>query len=363
MRRWRSTKILVQLLVCTVCLLGCTRTRIIDKISIVHVFGFDHAENGGLIGTALYPEYTKSKSSDQIQALEDIAASGVLFVPKMSEHTSTPIELAKIRVLVFGKDYAEAGIKDMVDRLILTPQLGTNIHIAVSAQSARETLNTFKKEKSLTLYERIQHNIEGQNLPYTNLHVFLNHFYGEGMDAYVPMLTINENNIVKVDGLGIFKNEKLKLHLNEKETILVSVLTDYKTQATYTIDLDKEGRTELLAVKGFRSKSKWDWDEKQEKLNLHLHLEWTLTQYPDRFSVEKSEDIVEMKKIIAEKLEKDIEALLTTLKENEVDPLGIGNIVRSKNRVWEEEAFYKKYPSLPINVKVDLQIIHTGLKS
>ena len=70
-----------------------------------------------------------------------------------------------------------------------------------------------------------------------------------------------------------------------------------------------------------------------------------------------------IKKIIVEKINEGINNLLETFKENEVDPLGIGNIVRSKDKTWEKDAFYELYPTLPINVNVDLQIIHSGLES
>jgi spore germination protein len=362
MKTWRKHHVLFIFLVCIVSLFGCTRTRIIDKISIVHVFGFDQADNGELRGTVLIPDYTISKDSDQIQYLEEQAPTGVLFVPKLAKHTSTPVELAKIRVLIFGKSYAEAGIQDMVERFILTPQLGTNIQIAVSTHSAKETLNTFKKEKSLTLAERIQHNMQGQDLPNMNLHVFLNRFYGEGMDAYVPMLTINEKDRVQIEGIGIFKDNKLKLHLNPEQTILFSLVEDDRTQATYKLGLDEKDRKENITVRAFRSKSNWDWDQKREELNLRLLLQMTLTQYPARFSVEKAEDIREIRKLIEEKLENEIGDLLATFKENKVDPLGIGNIVRSKDRNWEKESFYEQYPTLPIQVNVKLQIIHSGLE-
>ncbi len=47
----------------------------------------------------------------RVQYLEATAQTGSLIVSKMAAQTSTPIELAKIRVLVFGKDYAEAGLE------------------------------------------------------------------------------------------------------------------------------------------------------------------------------------------------------------------------------------------------------------
>ncbi|SEM76004.1 germination protein, Ger(x)C family [Mesobacillus persicus] len=362
MKKRKQHLVFFLILVCIVSLLGCARTRIIDKISIVHVFGFDQADNGDLVGTALFPVYTKSKGSDQIQYLEEQTPSSVLFVPRMGAHTSTPVQLSKIRVLLFGKEYAEAGIQDMVDRFMTTPQLGTNIQIAVSTHSAKETLNTFKKEKSLTLAERIEHNMEGQSLPTMNLHVFLNHFYGEGLDAYVPIVTIDEKEMVTAEGMGVFKDDKFKLQLNPEQTALFSLIKDYQSLATFKIPPGEKDRSEIIIVKGFRSKSNWDWDSKEEQINLRLQLEMTLSQHSRKYNLEKAEDINKLKKIIVTNLEKGVSDLLETFKENEVDPLGIGNIVRSKDRNWDEESFYQLYPTLPIHVNVNLQIIHSGLE-
>lgn len=363
MNKWRKLQILILLMMCTVALFGCSRTRIIDKISIIHVFGFDQAKNGDIIGTALSPEYTKSKDSSQIKYLEEQADTSALVLTKMAQQTSTPIEIAKIRVIVIGQNFAEAGIQRIVNRFIITPQLGTHIQIAVSADSARKTLKTFKKEKSLTLAERLEHNMLGQSLPYMNLHYFLNNFYGEGVDAYVPMLTIDEKNRVKIDGIGVFKDAKFKLHLNSEQTILFSILEDYRNQATLKIPIAEGDSKESLTVRAFRSKPDWDWDRKKKQLNLRLHLKWTIVQYPGQYNIEKAKDIKQIKKIIVQHLEKELEELFATFKENEVDPLGVGNIVRSQDRTWEEESFYKQYPTLPINVNVDFKIIHAGLES
>ncbi|WP_084786595.1 Ger(x)C family spore germination protein [Bacillus tuaregi] len=362
MKKSRKHYRFLLLMVCLVSLLGCNRTRIIDKISIVHLFGFDQSDNGELIGTVLSPEYTKSKASDQIQYLSEQGETSALIVPKMEAYSNTPIEIAKIRVLIIGNRYAKAGIRNMVDRFVITPQLGTNIQIVASTHTAKETLNAFKKEKSLTLAEQLEHNMQGQNLPNMNLHYFLNHFYGAGMDPYVPMLAIDENEKLKIEGLGIFKDDQLKLRLNPEQSILFSILKDYRSEATLKMDLDQKNSKEIITVRAFRSKSHWDWNQKKKQLNLRLRLEWTLMQYPNRYNLEKDKDVREMKNMIVEKLEKEIRDLLALFKENEVDPLGLGNIVRSQDRTWKEEAFYQQYPEMPINVNINLQIIHTGLE-
>lgn len=67
--------------------------------------------------------------------------------------------------------------------------------------------------------------------------------------------------------------------------------------------------------------------------------------------------------MIAKDVKKEVEALLKTFKKNEVDPLGVGNIVRAHDKGWEEKAFYEIYPKLPIHVKVSVELLHTGLES
>lgn len=363
MRKWKNSLIIILIFVCAVGLTGCTRTKIVDKLSIIHVFGFDLDDNGQVIGTALYPEYTESKSDDKIYYLEDEAASVALLRPKMTTRTSTPVELSKIRVLVFGKEFAEAGINDVVERLLLTPQIATNIHIAVSTHSAKETLTTFKKQGSLTLAEQIKQNMTGQLLPRMNLHTFLNNFYGEGVDPYVPMLTIDKNDKIQVDKVGILKDDKLKLHLDAKETFVLSIIENYRSQATYEIIMNKDSRKDVILVRAFRNKTKWDWVKNEQQLNLTLNLVWSITHHPDYLNLENPEDLETIKKVIKESAKEEIENLFKKFQENGVDPIGIGNIIRSQDKDWNEASFYEEtYPTLPINIKLNLKLIHSGLQ-
>ncbi|WP_449538990.1 Ger(x)C family spore germination protein [Ferdinandcohnia sp. Marseille-Q9671] len=361
MGKWKKT-IVFLLVACMVSLVGCTRTKIVDKLSIIHVYGLDLDDKGKVTGTVLYPNYSKDESSDNIQYLQETDEAISLLTPRMATHTTTPVELAKMRVVVIGKEYAETGISDLVDRILVNPRVGTNIQLAASTHSAEETLKALKKQGELTLADQIRQNMNGQIIPYMNLHVFLNHFYGEGMDPYVPMLTLDKNNKIQVDQVGIFKKDKLKLHLTRIESFIFSVLKDAGTQGTYKIKLDESNRQEIIIVQGVHSTPNWDWVKDKQQLNLRLDFKWTITHHPTSYDLEQPDDIEKLKKIIVENVKKDIEDLLTKFKEEEVDPLGIGNIVRSQDRYWNKENFYEQYPSLPINIKINLEIIHSGLQ-
>lgn len=361
----RSRKINL-FLACLLCLslAGCARANIIDQLTIIHVYGFDLDDEGNTVATALYPEHTKSRGDENILLLGEKAPYGPLIPQRMDKLTSTPTKISKIRVLVLGKKFAEAGITKQVKRFITTPQLGTNIQIVVSKGTAEEALKALKRRGELTLADQIRHNMVHRGMPDMNLHIFLNHFFGEGMDAYTPIISVHKHGL-KVDGLALFKNDKYKYHLKEKQTFIFSVLQNVRTQGTYKIEVKEKGKKDTIIVSGYKSRKNWDFTgtHQQPKLKLKLNLVWTANQYPGWMDVSKPAELDKLKKYIEKDIKRETERLLTTLKKHEVDPLGIGNIVRSRDRKWEEKTFYEQYPNIPIQVTVNVEIIHTGLES
>jgi spore germination protein len=327
------------------------------------VIGLDKQENQ-LVATALYPNYTKGKETDNIQLLKEKASEGNLFYQKLDKHTDTPVKFAKIRVIVLGKKYAEAGIEDMVERFIINPELGTRIQIVLSEQSAEETLNEFSKGDALNLLDIIQHNTTRQYLPETNLHFFLNQYYGQGMDAFVPVIALNGQKKIMVKGIGIFNGDKLKLLLNEEQTFLFSVLKDKRLEGSLKMDIEHQGKRGTVIARSYKNSQKWEWKQSnlnQPELNLTLKLQWTVSQYPDWIKLSSEKDNKLLRKMIKDDVKKKVEEIFSTLKENKVDPIGIGNIARSQSRHWNQKEFYEMYPSLPINIDVKLEIINAGL--
>ncbi|WML41784.1 Ger(x)C family spore germination protein [Neobacillus sp. OS1-2] len=364
MTKRQSWLILFLISLCIGSLCGCTRMRTIDKLGMVHVFGFDLGEDKQLIGTALYPNYKIGKDSDNIERLTEKAIAHNLLYQKLNKHSDTPIKLAKLRVIVLGKEYAESGITDMVERLLVTPEIGTRTQLAISEQSAAYTLKEFSKGGTLNLLDIIQHNMTRQYLPEMNLHFFLNHFYGQGMDAFVPMISLDERKKMVVNGIGVFKGDRLKLRLNEEQTLIFSAIKDTRLEGTLKMDVEHMGRKGIIIVRGYKNHNKWELESgtrNQPALNLTMKLDWTVTQYPSWIKLSNEKDKELLRKLITAEVKKDVEELLMTLKENHVDPIGIGNIVRSKSRKWDKKEFYEMYPNLPINVDVHLEMINAGL--
>ena len=60
---------------------------------------------------------------------------------------------------------------------------------------------------------------------------------------------------------------------------------------------------------------------------------------------------------IGEKLNK----MLTMFQENNIDPIAMGDIARSKTRNFNRKHWEEVYPHIPIDLAVDIEMIQTGI--
>jgi hypothetical protein len=58
--------------------------------------------------------------------------------------------------------------------------------------------------------------------------------------------------------------------------------------------------------------------------------------------------------------QKEIEKFLLLCKENKVDPIGLGDLVRSRSKEWNEQNFEEMYPILKTKVSIQFKIIQHG---
>lgn len=60
--------------------------------------------------------------------------------------------------------------------------------------------------------------------------------------------------------------------------------------------------------------------------------------------------------------QKKYQELFKQFQDNHVDPLGIGDIYRSKNKNWNEKVFYnKRYPNLKLEPTIKIDILQSGV--
>ncbi|WP_169907797.1 Ger(x)C family spore germination protein [Priestia abyssalis] len=152
-------KKIICLVIITSVLSGCLRMKVVDQLNILKVIAFDKKEDK-FEGMALYPQYTLSENQNKAGFLKAEASTAGLVLSKMNQQAGLPVEIGKLRMLVFGEDLAKAGVSEFVRTICRDPLIGSNMQIAFVENSAEELLKLSKKEGALFLSDLVEQNIK-----------------------------------------------------------------------------------------------------------------------------------------------------------------------------------------------------------
>ncbi|CEG25809.1 Ger(x)C family spore germination protein [Bacillus sp. B-jedd] len=344
---------------------ACGRTKTIDQLSILHTVGYDSLEGGELRGTLLYPDYTKSKNEDNIQIRKTRGKTSSMLLARTNKQTKNPIELSKIQVIAFGEDYARHGIGHLIDTVFNNPMIATDIQTVVVTPTARKYLEGVKKNGTLAIDDTIVQNYTTSSMPRTSLHIFMNDYYGEGRDPYMPILKQGAETNVYVDGLAIFKDDKFKVRLDNNQAFIFGLLDNFNHQGFYELPIKIGSHTGDIVIRTMKNKPAWrpGKSNRSRSLELSLNLFVIIREYPDWVHLHNEKDIHLLEKTIEKKVKSEITSLIKTFKENGVDPLGLGDRIRAYNRNWNERTFYKdEYKKLQVKIDVKTTVIQAGIK-
>lgn len=378
--------IIVSMVSCMI-LSGCIPRSIIDELGITHTIGIDE-EKGKLTATVLYPNYTNGNKASIVKTAADNPSS---LKSNLGQKSQNKIVLGQIRTFVFGADYSKAGISRVLETICKDASIG-NVTFVVSDLKAEEIINGIKNAPPLFLSHVIETSVLHEGIPETNLHTLINQYYGSGIDIYLPNISFDNEKQIRMNGLGIFKGEKLKLTISNKEAFLIKLINEKNKSGYYDITLPKKdnqkgnkkdkqqhksndnqkgnqyvkqpGNENNFAFNTLYGKHKITLHKNGNKntVNVNLKLNVELKGIPESIHIEKKEDFHYFQKSMEKILAKDIETLLKKLQKNEVDPLGLGIIYRSQSKEWNEKDFYKRiYPKMKFSVKTDLILRQLGV--
>lgn len=354
---------LIAMLICLLCLTGCNRTKIIDQISIVHIIGYD-IQNNKMRGTIMYPDYTKSQRPDHLEIRKSQSDTTYMLLSNTNEQTKNPIELSKTVVVLFGEKMAKKGVTSIIDTVFNNPVIGTNVQAAIAEPSAEKFLEDVKKTGSPDITETIMQNTNTLSYPKSNLHILLNNFYGEGRDPFIPIIKLNKEKRVMMDGMAVFKDDRYTVRLNQEETFILGLLDRHVHKGLMEVKLIKGSHHGKIVMRTMRNKARWKVREQGEnhEILLSVKVSAKINEHPNWIELYKHKDLDLIKKTFETEINKQIVQLTNQFKEKGVDPLGIGDLVRAHDRNWNERSFYKEeYPTIQIRVKTDFLIKEAGI--
>ncbi|MGG0540286.1 Ger(x)C family spore germination protein [Priestia aryabhattai] len=352
---------------CLICLAGCADREVIDEIQVVNSLGYDYNPDTKKVrGTILYPIY-KYGPTEEPSIIAANAKSAFDVPLQLNNKSSLPIAFGQLRSVVIGENFAQHGVDELVNILARNPDLGRNIKLSIVDGKAHELLSSVTKKKIKDyqfISNLIEQNIRTENLPNTNLQIFLFSFFSDDRDAYLPLLT-QDKDAIKLKGLAFFKGKELATTVGIKETFLFKLLTTGTKHGRYGVKIKENNQRGKVILQNLRTKTTYELkgDPHNPAIITHVKIDGLVKEFPSWIDLTTSSGIQLVEKQLKNDIETNGNGFIKKLQEKKIDPICFTDYARSKTRHFNSQEFKAKYPNMNIKVKAHVHLIQTGISN
>ncbi|HEY9577641.1 MAG TPA: Ger(x)C family spore germination C-terminal domain-containing protein, partial [Pseudobacillus sp.] len=174
---------------------------------------------------------------------------------------------------------------------------------------------------------------------------------------FLPIIKQAHDHI-RYMGLALFKDEKYVGRLSFRDGYIFKMLHENFERGIYEI----EYKGAYIAIENLHSKVKYKVSGTKEKpiVSIHVSLKGKVQEgYGMTLHTEEKVRMVE--KEWAKETTKRATKVINKLQKLQSDSLGIGEKVASHFRRFDQSSWKELYPDTPIHVKIETNIINTGI--
>ena len=336
-------------------LTGCVRTKVLDDLNLDSAIGYDYVDKEIIQATVVVPIYNPDKSISS-ETFTEVSSLSKEILVKIDSKSSKTVETGKLELVLFSSELAGQGIFELVDNFQRDPNVSTNLSLAVVDGEVKEMLTTpFNNEDTGRYISKIiEQNTNLGLIPKRDLHQYMFDYYSTGKDPYLPLLKL-EKDQVEVSGIALFDKDKFVGQIGFSELFVFTVLAESSENGSYKV------RNETY-VRNLGSKRKFlvSNNKTNPEITITVQLEGIIRQHSGEKAPHKK-----LYEKIEKQMEQDVkeqaEILIKKFQALKVDPLGLGEQVRSRTRNWDEKKWNDMYPTINVKVNMDVKITESGV--
>ncbi|MCG1021086.1 Ger(x)C family spore germination protein [Sutcliffiella horikoshii] len=360
-------------------LCGCASQKHLEELGLITAIGYDQMEDK-LMGSIVYYEFDPLHPNNT-KMVTSIANTSKGIRQKENLSSSRKLVSGQLRVAIYGRELAEAGIISVIDTLSRDAEVGTMSYLAVSNIAAHDLLSRSQESSDVTnagtyLYNLIGQNVEADSLISPTLHEFMQCYYSEGRDPVLPLLNFTDDTIV-IEGMALFKDDKVIGEIDTKSAFYLKLLQGRYETGSVEIELPK-GQIEkhimsknnkaeeevYVSLDHLRSKTHIKLSE-TEKPSFHINAKVVtrMQEITVDYDLGNPEAIKKIEEAIALEMEKKLKEVIVQSRDLGADPVGFGNIYRAEvgYKAFSKKEWRDLYKQAGFDINIDVEILRTGV--
>ncbi|HWK22813.1 MAG TPA: Ger(x)C family spore germination protein [Ureibacillus sp.] len=368
----KKEKLFIVLLSC-ILLMGCADQKILERIGLVTLIGYDVEEEEKISATVVIrqinPEF---QSKVEVQTETENTSKGTRI--SIDRKTAKQIAAGQLRVVLFGEDLAKKSIEHPIHTFMMNNEISTSIYLAVVRGDAQSLL-AYPYENVTDvgqhIYNLIDHNIEQQQTISSTLHEIVRDDYSDVRNFALPILLKKGENI-QLDGIALFKKGKMVGELPANDIFYIMIMTNKLDNGTVELTLDGETLNNnkfkdeqlQIAVDSIKTKRKIKVvNSKQNEFNLTVNMDCRLLEIDSKVSLTDPKVYEDIERAMSEKIKKEMMKTLKYSQEVDSDIYGFGEQFRSQVRDSNltEEKWSELFQNMKVNFDVNVEIVRNGV--
>lgn len=351
---------------------GCSYKELND-LAIVTAIGIDYVDDKYLVSAQIM-NLQKSEGDKTTQQAILYKGTGVTIVQAlrniMKQYSKT-IYLGHLELAVLGKDIIEKKTNDIFDYFISSPESSNDFMVLVNNEGLAEDIIDPKKAASESesnptkdILQSLKNTQDRQGIAYEiNFEEFVALYLEIGKDPVIPIIKYLENeessSNVMITSMVAFKNNVLQKELTDEQAIAFSTLNNYY----YDVPFNATYKDKIISVLMINPTSKYGLEIKdgKVKVNIKINLEGHASEVDTKVILSEPKTAKEIESIYEKQIKKNVESLIDYCKENDVDILGLKNMIY-KNYYKDYKKYEDKniYEIADINIEVKIKMYRYG---
>ncbi|SDQ84897.1 Ger(x)C family spore germination protein [Virgibacillus salinus] len=369
-------KLVVLSLLLITSLTGCVQTKSIEDLAIINTRGVDIIEDNKIETTlVIYKFDSQNQELSSIVSGEGRTIKGAR--KNANYKTSFKLTPGQIRLEMFGKETAKKGLLSYIDTQIRDARVSDTMYLALSETTAKDVIIQTQEGSSVHvgkyLYELIEQNVKDNIIPRVTLHDFLQTYYDNGHDPYLPVLSTATKSPT-LSAIALFQDDKYVGQVPLSNALLINVFNKSIENATLEVQLpmqpfkkylkserldenDEDTAHALMKVLRGNSKSKIT-NEQNMQFQTEITFNVTMLELSEEIDLKKPKAKEIFEEEVKKIFKKQYEQLFKNSQELNSDPFGYGTIYRINKHGGKltDKEWREKFPDINVDFKIDFTL-------
>lgn len=343
---------------------GCRDQKIVEELGFIHTIGYElieEGENSGKLEVTISLPVAETLKQKTITTVVETPKESPIFLNKKTDKN---LVSGQVRSILIGEKLAEKGVWDLIDSFYRDPVSRPTVKLSIVKSNPKQLLSKDYSEYKMVdivIEYLLKKEARLNTIPEMDIHKFAKDYLDDAIDPIAPIILQSEDGIMS-DGIGLFSGDQLKTTIPAIQTRIFFLLTGEFKEGDLLIKNEEE-KVLFSFLTNKRSIDVTLGDKEEIDVNLSIDFKGFLLEYQGNKDITNEKGIEILENYIQENIENQIRDILETMKEHQIDNLGLGKYIKQKMdyQTWKNLDWPKTIDRVNVTPSVTVKIIDTGM--